>query len=46
LDKKECFDIEIEQCCSKINLEKIADDFLKDNFIINSEYILRTEVKE
>jgi len=51
LGKKQSFDLEIQQWCKEIkiflaDLEKIADDYLEDNFLIDSEYILRTVMLE
>ena len=51
LGKKQPFDLEIQQWCSEVtidlsDLEKIADDYLEDNFSNDSEYIVRTVMLE
>ena len=51
LGKKQPFDLEIQQWCSKVtidlsDLEKIADDYLEDDFSNDSEYIVRTVMLE
>ena len=51
LGKKQPFDLEIQQWCSKVtidlsDLEKIADDYLEDDFSNDSEYIVRAVMLE
>lgn len=51
LGRKQPFDLEIQHWCEAIkidltDLEKIADDYLEDNFTEDSEYILRTVMLE
>jgi len=51
LGKKQPFDLEIQQWCSKVtidlsDLEKIADDYLQDDFSNDSEYIVRAVMLE
>tara|TARA_R110001632_G_scaffold1883_4_gene8467 strand:+ start:7971 stop:8342 length:372 start_codon:yes stop_codon:yes gene_type:complete len=51
LGKKQPFDLEIQQWCSEVtidlsDLEKIADDYLEDNFSNDSEYIVRKVMLE
>ncbi len=51
LGKKQPFDLDIQQWCSEIkidlsDLEKIAEDYLEDDFSNDSEYIVRTVMLE
>jgi len=51
LGKKQPFDLEIQHWCSEVtidlsDLEKIADDYLEDDFSNDSEYIVRAVMLE